>query len=87
MTIQSFFNNIWLVSISIDGTNNQHNAFRRGTDLKKIIDNLKYLRSGYNCKVIMWSTLREEQSLLDCYVQFKRLYDAKLVDYFFLPPC
>lgn len=79
----NFFSKIWLVSVSIDGQKEQHNKIRKGTDLQKIVDNLKMLKNKYNCKVIMWSTLREEQSLRDCFIEFKKLYRENLVDYFF----
>jgi len=85
-----FFNNykkiaqkVWLYAVSIDGDEIQHNRFRRGTDLKRIEENLKFLKKNYWGNVLMWSTLREEQSLLNCFEEFLRLYEDGLVNHFF----
>ena len=75
--------NLWLYAVSIDGNQEQHNRVRLGTNLVKIIENLRWLRSRYHGKVLFWSTLREEQSLLNCFEEFLRLYQEGLVDYFF----
>jgi len=75
--------NIWLYSVSIDGTSEQHERIRRGTNLARIHDGLaaiKKLRQGH---VLMWSTLREDQSLLDCFIEFTNLHTKGLVDQFF----
>ncbi len=76
---------IWLFSVSIDGDEEQHNRVRPGTSLAKITKNLEYLKSrkSHNGQVLFWSTLREEQSLLRCFRQFKEMYDRKLVHHFF----
>jgi uncharacterized protein len=78
-----FMEDIWLYSISIDGREEQHNRFRLGTKLNKIIRNLYDLREIYKGNVLYWSTLREGQSLLDCFEGFYELYQQKLVDHFF----
>ncbi len=74
---------IWLYMVSIDGDEVQHNKFRLGTDLKRIKDNLKFLKENYQGNVLMWSTLREGQSLLNCFETFLRLYQNRLVNHFF----
>src|SRR5208283_3786693 len=74
---------IWLYSVSIDGGLEQHNRIRRGTDLRRIRENLRALRRSHKGEVLMWSTLREEQSLKDCFDEFTRLHDEGVVDHFF----
>lgn len=74
---------IWIYAIGIDGGENQHNRIRKGTDLLKIRANLKELKSIYSGNVIMWSTLREEQSLRDCFEEFEHLEKNGLVNQFF----
>lgn len=74
---------IWLYSISIDGQKKQHNNIRRGADLRKIHKNLKALKKINKKNKLMWSTLREEQSLLDCFKEFMYLYKNKMINHFF----
>lgn len=74
---------IWIYAVSIDGDEFQHNRFRIGTDLKRIEENLKFIKKNYRGNVLMWSTLREEQSLLNCFEEFIRLYNNGLVNHFF----
>ena len=74
---------IWLYSVSIDGDEQQHNAIRSGTQLKRIIQNLTALKPHRRGQVLFWSTLREEQSLWRCFEQFLNLYQEGLVDHFF----
>ncbi len=78
-----FIKNIWLFSVSIDGDLAQHNRARPGTDLNAIKENLKALRNIYQGNILMWSTLREEQSLFNCYEEFSRLYRTGLVTSFY----
>ena len=78
-----FMNGIWLYSISIDGDEKQHNRVRQGTHLSKIKRNLKRLSESYKGHVLHWSTLREEQSLFNCFEEFLRLYESGLVNHFF----
>lgn len=75
--------NIWLYAVSIDGDESQHNRFRIGTDLKKIRENLKFMKNNYQGNILMWTTLREEQSLFNCFEEFLRLYNNGLVNHFF----
>ncbi len=75
--------NIWLYAVSIDGDEAQHNRFRVGTDLKRIRNNLEFVVRKYRGNILMWSTLREEQSLLNCFEEFIELYNSGLVNHFF----
>ncbi len=74
---------LWLYALGIDGGERQHNEIRRGTKLSRIIENLEALKKVREGSVLMWSTLREEQSLSDCFEQFMSLYHRGLVDHFF----
>ncbi|MDQ7821481.1 MAG: radical SAM protein [Candidatus Eremiobacteraeota bacterium] len=74
---------IWLYAVGIDGGPQQHNSIRRGTDLARIRGNLEELRAQCPGKVLMWSTLREEQSLLDCFEEFLSLQKRGLADHLF----
>jgi radical SAM protein with 4Fe4S-binding SPASM domain len=78
-----FMKDIWVYSISIDGQEEQHNRVRRGTNLGRVIDNLKVLSDFYEGHILYWSTLRESQSLYDCFEGFMELYKKKLVNHFF----
>lgn len=75
---------LWLVSFSVDGRKEQHERFRRGTNLDRIHANMALLRrNAPHTKVLLWSTLREKQSLRDCVEEFVTLYEKGWVDYFF----
>jgi radical SAM protein with 4Fe4S-binding SPASM domain len=78
-----FMKDMWLYSVSIDGDEEQHNRVRQGTHLSKIKNNLRKLASSYKGNVLHWSTIREEQSLLNCFEEFLRLYNSGLVNHFF----
>ncbi|MCK9295086.1 MAG: 4Fe-4S cluster-binding domain-containing protein [Desulfobulbaceae bacterium] len=78
-----FFKDLWLTSISIDGRRAQHEAVRAGTDLPKIHQGLRALRRVAAGKTLMWSTLRENQSLADCFAEFLDLHEQQLLDLFF----
>jgi len=75
--------NIWLYSVSIDGSAKQHELVRPGTSLGATIASLERLRKVYNGNILVWSTLREEQSLLDCFRQFISMSRCGLADHFF----
>ncbi len=79
----AFIKDIWLYSVSIDGDEEQHNRVRQGTRLSKIKRNLRELFTCYKGNVLHWSTLREEQSLFNCFEEFLRLYQEGLVNHFF----
>ena len=74
---------IWLFSVSIDGRSAQHEKIRAGTNLTKIHEGLAALKKIRTGAVLMWSTLREEQSLADCYAEFTELFEKGLADQFF----
>ena len=74
---------IWLFSVSIDGRPAQHARFRKGTDLFVIRKGLRLLKENFETKVLHWSTIREGQSLWDCFEEFLYLYEEGLADYFF----
>ncbi|MEW6426559.1 MAG: 4Fe-4S cluster-binding domain-containing protein [Thermodesulfobacteriota bacterium] len=78
-----FIRGLWLISVSIDGGLDQHDTTRIGTSLARIRDGLAAVRSVREGHVLMWSTLREEASLFDCYREFRDLYDRGLVTQFF----
>jgi uncharacterized protein len=79
----ALINSIWLYSISIDGSIKQHEQVRPGTSLGKIIDSLIKLRTVSKGNILVWSTLREEQSLMDCFRQFISMHRHGLADHFF----
>jgi len=74
---------IWLWSVSIDGTRAQHNAIRPGTELDIIHRNLLGMQLVRRGEVLMWSTLRESQSLGDCFEEFVFLREQGLAEHFF----
>lgn len=74
---------IWLFAVSIDGQEAQHNSIRSGTSLVRIHGNLEALAALRKANVLMWSTLREEQSLLDCFREFQYLREKELAHHFF----
>ncbi len=74
---------LWLISVSIDGSEGKHERFRRGTSLSRIRENLAALKETMGTPVLMWSTLRDEASLRDCLEEFLRLKARGLCDYFF----
>lgn len=74
---------IWLYSVSIDGTQIQHERIRRGTNLARIHAGLAAIKNIRQGQVLMWSTLREDQSLLDCFNEFACLHERGLADQFF----
>ncbi len=78
-----FVKDLWLYSVSIDGDEEQHNRVRKGTQLGRIKDNLKELSSFYKGNILHWSTIREEQSLYNCFEEFMRMYQEGLVNHFF----
>ncbi len=80
---EDFVRSVWLYAISIDGTREQHQQVRRGTNLDRIHANLEKLRRVRSGEVLMWSTLREEQSLGDCFEEFLGLYGRGLAGQFF----
>jgi radical SAM protein with 4Fe4S-binding SPASM domain len=80
---ESLLSKFWLVSVSIDGRVEQHNNIRTGADLKTIHENLRTVRPMLNSNLLMWSTLRESQSLLDCFEEFLYLEQEGLAPHWF----
>lgn len=74
---------MWLYSVSIDGQSVQHESVRPGTNLGQTMNSLQQLRRDYSGNILAWSTLREEQSLLDCFRQFISMHRHGLADHFF----
>ncbi|NPB09212.1 MAG: radical SAM protein [Thermodesulfobacteria bacterium] len=75
---------LWLISFSIDGREEQHEAVRRGTRLSRIQENMARLKTvAPHVRTLVWSTLREEQSLYDCWLAFLELHELGLGDFFF----
>jgi len=74
---------LWLISVSIDGRQQQHDRIRLGTSLAKIHRGLAAVTTLPPRTVLMWSTLREEQSLADCFAEFMELYDRGQARQFF----
>jgi len=83
ITHPGLMRDIWLFSVSIDGRAEQHEQIRAGTNLAKIHSGLTALKDIRTGTVLMWSTLREEQSLADCYAEFTDLLNQGLADQFF----
>ncbi len=78
-----FFQELDFLFVSIDGTKDQHNRYRKGTSLEKIEKNLQILKETSQTKVLLWSTLREGMRLKDCVDEFLKLYQDKISDFFF----
>jgi uncharacterized protein len=74
---------IWLFSLSIDGREAQHDSVRVGTNLAEIRRGLRLLKEVRTGPALMWSTLRDGQSLHDCFEEFLDLRSHGLVDHFF----
>jgi uncharacterized protein len=74
---------LWLLGVSIDGAADQHNRVRRGTHLHNIHKNLDALKSVRRGDVLMWSTLREGQSLFDCFREFQEARTNGWLEHFF----
>ncbi|MEJ2689067.1 MAG: 4Fe-4S cluster-binding domain-containing protein [Deltaproteobacteria bacterium] len=74
---------LWLISVSIDGRQQQHDRIRLGTSLEKIHRGLAAVATLPPRTVLMWSTLREEQSLADCFAEFLELYNRGQANQFF----
>jgi len=74
---------IWLYAVSIDGSREQHEQYRPGTHLDRIHGSLAALKKVRSGNVLMWSTLREGQSLCDCFEEFRYLNEKGFADQFF----
>lgn len=74
---------LWLLSVSIDGRASQHDRVRLGTSLARIHQGLSAIKPLCRGTVLMWSTLREEQSLADCFAEFMTLHARNEAGQFF----
>jgi radical SAM protein with 4Fe4S-binding SPASM domain len=74
---------LWLTAVSIDGTERQHEAMRRGTSFKTIHRNLAAFSRIRKGEVVIWSTLRPGMSLLDCFDAFMALRGQGYAEHFF----
>jgi len=73
----------FLYSVSVDGGAVQHDSIRVGTSLDRIRRGLERLARIRDGRVLIWSTLREEQSLEDCFHEFLDLHGRGWADHFF----
>jgi len=74
---------MWLTAISIDGTEAQHNAMRRGTSLETIKRQVACLDEVREGEVLIWSTIRPDMSLLDCFESFMYFRERGQAEHFF----
>jgi len=74
---------MWLTALSIDGNEEQHDAMRRGTSLKKIRRQVEALNQVRQGEVLIWATLRPEMSLWDCFDSFMYFRKRTEADHFF----
>lgn len=75
--------NLWLTALSIDGTEEQHNAMRRGTSLTMIRRQLASLNQVREGEVLIWSTMRPGMSLLDCFESYMYFRERGHAEHFF----
>ena len=75
--------NLWLTALSIDGNEEQHDAMRRGTSLKKIRRQVEALNRVRQGEVLIWATLRPEMSLWDCFDSFMYFRNRSEAEHFF----
>lgn len=74
---------MWLTALSIDGNEEQHDAMRRGTSLKKIRRQVAALNQVRKGEVLIWATLRPEMSLWDCFDSFMYFRKRAEAEHFF----
>ena len=74
---------MWLTAVSVDGTADQHNRMRKGTDLARIQRELAGFARIRTGDVLIWSTLRPSMSLADCYASFRYFLDLGEAEHFF----
>jgi len=74
---------MWLTALSIDGNQEQHDATRRGTSLKKIrhqVESFNHVRQG---EVLIWATIRPGMALWDCFDSFMYFRKRREAEHFF----
>ena len=74
---------MWLTALSIDGNEAQHDAMRRGTSLKNIRRQVEALNGARKGDVLIWSTLRPEMSLWDCFDSYMEFRNRSEAEHFF----
>ncbi|MCU0596423.1 MAG: SPASM domain-containing protein [Desulfobacterota bacterium] len=74
---------MWLTALSIDGNEEQHDAVRRGTSLRKIRRQVAALNQVRKGEVLIWATLRPEMSLWDCFDSFMYFRKRGEAEHFF----
>jgi radical SAM protein with 4Fe4S-binding SPASM domain len=82
-TCPDLISGMWLTALSIDGNEEQHDAVRRGTSLKKIRRQVEALNKVRQGEVLIWSTLRPEMSLWDCFDSFMYFRNRAEAEHFF----
>jgi uncharacterized protein len=75
--------NMWLTAVSIDGTQEQHDAMRSGTSLAAIRRQLASFNRTRKGDVVIWSTLRPGMSLMDCFRSFMYFRERGEAEHFF----
>jgi radical SAM protein with 4Fe4S-binding SPASM domain len=75
--------NMWLTALSVDGTQEQHEAMRRGTSLTTIRRQLADFSQVRRGDVLIWSTMRPGMSLLDCFSSFITFRERAEAEHFF----
>ncbi len=74
---------MWLTALSIDGNEEQHDAMRRGTSLRKIRRQVEALNQVRKGEVLIWATLRPGMSLWDCFDSFMYFRKRAEAEHFF----
>jgi radical SAM protein with 4Fe4S-binding SPASM domain len=74
---------MWLTALSIDGNEEQHDAMRRGTSLRKIRQQVEALNQVRKGEVLIWATLRPGMSLWDCFDSFMYFRKRAEAEHFF----
>ena len=74
---------MWLTALSIDGNEEQHDAMRRGTSLRKIRRQVEALNRVRKGEVLIWATLRPGMSLWDCFDSFMYFRKRGEAEHFF----
>jgi uncharacterized protein len=72
-----------LTALSIDGNEAQHDAMRRGTSLKQIRRQVEALNRVRRGDVLIWTTLRPEMSLWDCFDSYMDFRNRTEAEHFF----
>jgi len=74
---------ISLTALSIDGTEEQHNAMRCGTSYREIRRQMEVFNRVRQGDVLIWSTMRPGMSLMDCFQAFLSFRERGEAEHFF----